>query len=104
MRALRTTYTVYEAADGAQALALLEQQIAIDCVISDIMMPRLSGTDLARRMRQDARLKKVPIIFVTAKRGAGDVAEACASSKFYLTKPFSLTALYGRVGEALRAR
>jgi CheY-like chemotaxis protein len=101
VRALRTTYTVYEAQDGEQAIALLDQQIAIDCVISDIMMPRLSGTDLARRMRQDPRLKKVPIIFVTAKRGAGDIAEASASSRFYLAKPFSLTALYGRVGEAL---
>jgi CheY-like chemotaxis protein len=102
VRALRTAYTVYEACDGQQAAEMLDIYPSVDCVVSDIMMPRLSGTDLARKMRLDSRLKNVPIVFVTAKRGAGDMAEGLSvGARFYLSKPFSLKALFSKVGEAL---
>jgi len=102
VRALRTVYTVYEASDGEQAAELLDAYPTVDCVVSDIMMPRLSGTDLARKMRSDPRLKNTPIVFVTAKRAPGDMAEGLsAGARFYLSKPFSLKALFAKVGEAM---
>lgn len=109
LRALRGVYTVYEAEDGQQAADILEsitpeaaERAPVDCVISDIMMPRLSGTDLAKKMRQDKRFKTVPIIFVTAKGLPGDRAEGIgAGARFYITKPFSLKGLLEKVAEAM---
>ena len=102
VRALRTTYTVFEACDGEQANELLALHPKVDCVILDIMMPRLSGTDLARKMRSDAALKHVPVIFVTAKNSASEMAAGISvGARFYLSKPFSLKTLLAKVGEAM---
>jgi CheY-like chemotaxis protein len=105
VRALRTVYTVYEAHDGEQAAALLDAHPTVDCVVSDIMMPHLSGTDLSRRMRLDPRLKAIPVLFVTAKNTANDMAQGIsAGARFYLSKPFSLKDLLAKVGEALQSK
>jgi CheY-like chemotaxis protein len=102
VRALRTVHTVYEASDGEQAAEMLDEHPAIDCVVSDVMMPRLSGTDLARKMRLDSRLKKIPIVFVTARTSAGDMAAGLgAGARFYVSKPFSLKDLMSKVSEAM---
>jgi CheY-like chemotaxis protein len=102
VRALRTAYTVYEASDGEQAADLLDQHPTVDLVVSDIMMPKLSGTGLAKKMRTDARLKTVPIVFVTARTSAADKADGIsAGARFYIVKPFSLKLLLEKVGEAL---
>jgi CheY-like chemotaxis protein len=98
VRALRTVYTVYEAADGDVALQMLEAHPRVDCVVSDVMMPHLSGTDLARKMRTDPRLKNIPILFVTAKNEAGDLVDGITSgARFYLRKPFKLKDLLEKV-------
>lgn len=102
VRALRTVYTVYEASDGEEAADLLRVHPKVDCVVLDIMMPRLSGTDLAKNMRVDAALKQIPVVFVTAKKSAGDMAEGLSvGARFYLSKPFSLKMLLAKVGEAM---
>jgi CheY-like chemotaxis protein len=102
VRALRTVYTVYEATDGEQAAQVLDAHPAIDCVVSDIMMPRLSGTALAQKMRMDPRLKSVPIVFVTAKGETGDVVEGInAGARHYLRKPFKLKDLLEKVGSVI---
>ncbi len=101
VRALRTVYTVYEAADGEEAANLLDLHPNVDCVVSDIMMPRLSGTELARKMRSDPRLRTVPIVFVTAKTEASDMADGLgAGAKYYLRKPFKLKDLLEKVDSA----
>jgi CheY-like chemotaxis protein len=98
VRALRTVYTVYEAEDGEVAANLLDAHPNVDCVVSDIMMPRLSGTELARKMRTDPRLRNVPIVFVTAKKEASDMADGLgAGARFYLRKPFKLKDLLEKV-------
>jgi CheY-like chemotaxis protein len=105
VRALRTVYTVYEARDGEEASELLVANPKLDCVIMDIMMPRMSGTDLARKMRSDPVLKHVPVVFVTAKKAASEMAEGIsAGARFYLSKPFSLNTLLTKVREAMAAK
>src|SRR5690606_25745180 len=58
-------FLVHTAVDGAEALALLRTE-EVDLVISDVDMPRMSGFDLAARIRGDKRLAALPVILVTA--------------------------------------
>jgi CheY-like chemotaxis protein len=58
-------YRVLTAADGVEALGRLGLEAA-DLVITDYMMPRMTGDELCRRMNGDARLRNVPVIMVTA--------------------------------------
>ena len=75
-------YDVLVAADGAQALELLQLE-AVDLVVSDVEMPRLSGFELTAAVRQDERLRHLPVVLVTSlespehlERGAAVGADA----------------------------
>ena len=57
-------------------------------VILDVMMPRLSGYEVCRRLRAHRGLRDVPVLFLTSKNRAADMAEAQdAGSQAFLTKP-----------------
>jgi two-component system phosphate regulon response regulator PhoB len=74
-----------------------------DLVILDVLMPGLSGLQVCRMLRSDPRLKKVPIIFLTAKVEEGDRIQGFeAGADDYLCKPFSVKELVLRVQSVLR--
>jgi len=105
VRALGARYTVHRADDGAQALALLQTLSAVDLVVTDLMMPRMNGLDLVRRIKADPALARVPIIVLTARTASSDVAEAInAGARSYLTKPFKLKELLTQVDKIAGAR
>jgi two-component system phosphate regulon response regulator PhoB len=82
-------YHVLVADDGAQALALIHADCP-DLVLTDLMMPVMSGVELCRRLRADERTRQVPIVVMTAAgRGQSEAARADA----YLAKPFDLEVL-----------
>jgi CheY-like chemotaxis protein len=60
--------TVVEAADGREALDILENDADFALIITDKMMPRLDGNEVVRYIRNDERLKDIPVIFSTADR------------------------------------
>jgi CheY-like chemotaxis protein len=60
--------TVVEAADGCEALDILEHDADFVLIITDKMMPRVDGNEVIRYIRNDERLKDIPIIFSTADR------------------------------------
>jgi DNA-binding response OmpR family regulator len=93
-------YQVTAASDGAQALKLYPQ-LKYDLVILDIMMPRQSGYDVCRELRQrDARL---PILFLSAKSEEIDkVLGLRLGADDYVTKPFGVRELLARVEAILR--
>jgi two-component system, OmpR family, response regulator RegX3 len=94
-------YDVVSRADGEDALttALGEQ---FDLVILDLMLPRLSGREVCRRLRQES---DVPILMLTAKDAEVDrVLGLEAGADDYVTKPFSLAELISRVRAILRRR
>ena len=89
----RGGYSVLEAADGQQALDLVEQELP-DLVILDLQMPILNGFDVLRRLRENPRFAHLPIVALTANAMQGD-REKCLAAGFtsYIPKPVSLSQL-----------
>lgn len=80
-------YQVDEAKDGQQALEALRER-RFDLVLCDITMPRMSGLELLRRVRQEPALGDLPFVFLTALAGREDIiAGKEAGVDDYLTKP-----------------
>jgi adenylate cyclase len=69
-----------------------------DLILLDIMMPKLDGVDVTRRLKGDASLPFIPIILLTAKSDAKDIVAGLeAGGDDYLTKPFDHASLLARV-------
>ncbi len=85
---------VITAIDGAEALKALEQHPQTDVVLLDMMMPNLDGYETAKRIRENKKFKKLPVIAVTAKAMTGD-REKCinAGASDYITKPVDIDQL-----------
>jgi len=98
---LRAGYRVLVAADGVEALAIWEDNPAqIDVVVTDIMMPRLGGSELVTRLRGERA--DVPVLFMSGfvRNAALGDAPADRRTKF-LQKPFTVPALQHAVSELL---
>lgn len=92
-------YSVFAAKDGIEALEVIQNQ-AIDLAILDVMMPRLDGFNLLRKIRQTS---KIPVIFLTARGDEMDkILGLGIGADDYLVKPFSMAELLARVGAQLR--
>jgi DNA-binding response OmpR family regulator len=101
VRVLTTKYEVHRAVDGREAVALA-QKVQPQLLLLDVMMPGLDGYAAAQQMRLLPGLGNVPIIFLTAKGGAMDVVKGIQSgARFYVTKPFKMDDLLGKVRKAL---
>ncbi|NMH28016.1 response regulator [Flavobacterium silvaticum] len=79
---------IISAIDGKEALDIIEKNKSIDVVLLDMMMPNLDGYETATRIRENPKLKELPVIAVTAKAMTGD-REKCinAGASDYITKP-----------------
>jgi len=90
-------YQVFRAATGEEALALLDSEEKFDLVLLDLMMPKMSGFEVCKKIRQTYSQSELPIIIVTAKNQIGDLVESLDSgANDYLTKPFSSQELVAR--------
>jgi DNA-binding response OmpR family regulator len=86
-------FDVTTAAGGAQALSILAEQ-AFDLILLDVMMPEVDGFTVCRKIKEDARLKDIPVIFLTAKGGGEALAEGFESGAvMYINKPFTANKL-----------
>jgi DNA-binding response OmpR family regulator len=98
VRALGVTHTVYEACDGEEARTMLGAMPAPDAIVCDVMMPRLDGLALAKHLRKDPVLKRVPFLFLTARSAPLDViAGINVGARHYMTKPFKVAELIAKV-------
>ncbi|HEY6979682.1 adenylate/guanylate cyclase domain-containing protein [Reyranella sp.] len=104
MRLTSLGYEVVVAEDGEQALAKVRAALP-DLVLLDIMMPRVDGLEVVRRLKADKSLPFIPVILVTAKASPKDVAAGLdAGGDDYLTKPVDHGALVARVRAMLRIK
>ncbi len=92
-------YRVLTAANGLEALAIFERE-SVDLIILDLMMPHLDGLEMTRHLRE---VSTVPIIILSALGEESDKVRAFdLGADDYLTKPFGVGELLGRVKAVLR--
>lgn len=97
-------YETLTASDGEEALALAKEKQP-DLILLDVMMPKIDGIEVCRRLKGDPSLPFMPIILVTAKADPQDVVAGLeAGAEEYLTKPVEHTALVARVKSMLRIK
>ncbi len=98
----KENYRVNVAKDGEEALLLVAER-APDLIILDWMLPRISGIEVCRRLRQKQETKNVPIIMLTARTDESDRIRGFETgADDYINKPFSVAELKARVKAVLR--
>jgi signal transduction histidine kinase/class 3 adenylate cyclase len=103
-RLLSARYRVVLARDGAEAL---EQAKLLhpDLILTDMMMPRMSGNELLKAVREDEGLRAIPVVFLTARAAAeARVESLAAGANDYIPKPFDELEILARVGNLIRLR
>jgi adenylate cyclase len=97
-------YEIVTATDGQEALDAARRHLP-DLILLDVMMPRLDGLEVCRRLKADQALPYMPIILVTAKDDTKDVVAGLDSGgDEYLVKPVDHAALTARVRSILRTK
>jgi class 3 adenylate cyclase/CheY-like chemotaxis protein len=97
-------YDIVTAHDGEEALTAV-QTAQPDLILLDVMMPKLDGFEVCRRLRANASIPFIPIIMVTAKSNSEDIVAGLeAGGDEYLTKPVDQAALVARVKSMLRIK
>ena len=96
-------FEVTGAVGGAEALEVLGKK-PFDLVLLDVMMPEVDGFTVCRKIKEDPRLKDLPVIFLTAKGGGEALAEGFESGAvMYINKPFTANKLLTIVNTMLEA-
>ncbi len=99
--------TIHTAHDGIEAIAFIEEpdNPTPDLILLDIMMPRMSGFEVCRKLKDDPNTRMIPIMMVTALNELGDIERGveCGTDDF-VTKPVNKLELLTRVKSLLRVR
>jgi DNA-binding response OmpR family regulator len=100
----RSGYTVVQARDGEEAFQLAREKQP-DLAVLDVMMPKMDGFELTRRLRADETTSRIPIILLTARAQDADLQQGFdAGADDYIRKPFSPQELRARVQSILGRR
>lgn len=94
-------YEIHEAVDGVDALEKIEA-LEPDLVLLDVMMPRMDGLEVCRRVRQNPKTTDLPIVIVSAKTSVEATRQGLdAGASRYLTKPVTRDNLLETIREIL---
>lgn len=90
-------YTVYVAGDGEQALELALNHVP-DIMLLDVKLPKLTGTEVCRKLKSDQRTRQIRILMLSAKAQAAEIKEGIeAGADKYLCKPISFPAILDEI-------
>ncbi|MFC1747557.1 diguanylate cyclase [Pseudomonadota bacterium] len=96
--ALKENYRVKIATSGEKALDIVEHDELPDLIVLDIMMPKMDGYEVCRRLKENESTSDIPVIFVTAKDSAADEEKGLELGAVdYISKPFNLATVRARV-------
>lgn len=93
-------YIVAKARDGAEALRQLYAD-GIDAVLLDVMMPGVDGITVCETLKQDPKMKELPIVMMSASHSAMQRAKKCCNA--VLPKPFDLDRLINTMQQCIQA-
>ena len=97
-------FAVVCAASGEEALKVARAEKP-DLILLDLLLPGIDGLEVARRLKNDASTKEIPVIMVTAKGEEADIVTGLeVGAEDYITKPFSRKVLIARVRAVLRRK
>jgi two-component system phosphate regulon response regulator PhoB len=98
----REGHDVFCADSGEKALEILKSK-PVDLMVLDLMLPGMDGFSVANRVKNDPRIKHLPIVMLTAKDSESDVVAGLElGAEDYVTKPFSPRVLIARIHKVLR--
>lgn len=98
----RNGYDVLCAHNGNEALEVAQREHP-DLIVLDLMLPGIDGTEVARRLKGDARTSNIPLVMLTAKGEETDVVVGLTlGADDYVTKPFSMKILLARLTSLMR--
>ncbi|RKD92030.1 hybrid sensor histidine kinase/response regulator transcription factor [Mangrovibacterium diazotrophicum] len=101
---LRENYNIFEAPNGQAGWEMCLKHLP-DIVVSDVMMPVLTGTELCKKIKGDGRTSHLPVILLTAKVEAEDKLEGLESgADDYISKPFDFRILESRIENLINSR
>jgi signal transduction histidine kinase len=96
-------YQLFDASGGQEAINAINQQGPFDLVLLDVMMPKLSGYEVCKKLREAHPVNDLPIIFLTAKNQVSDLMQSfTVGGNDYLTKPINKHELLARVETHLK--
>lgn len=99
---LEENFNVVCCHDGLDAVELAKKELP-DIILLDIMIPGIDGFEVCRRIRNDERTRKIPIIMLTVKKEENDKVRGLKlGADDYITKPFGINELLARIDAVLR--
>ena len=101
---LSSRYDVYTASDGADALDIVNDVLP-DLILTDVVMPKVDGYELCRRVKEDKMLSHIPVVILTSKTGEEDrLVGYQHGADLYVTKPFSAELILTLIGNIMATR
>lgn len=96
-------YAIAQANNGIEALTMIEQGLKPNLILLDVMMPRMTGYEVCKKLRDNFPAHELPVVMLTAKNQVDDLVEGLnVGANDYLTKPISKNELIARIKTHLR--
>lgn len=101
---LKSDYRIFCAKNGKEGLEMAIKELP-DCVVTDIMMPEMNGTDMCRKIKQNPTTCDIPVIILTAKTSIEQRVEGLQDgADSYIPKPFNVDHLKTRIAKLIELR
>jgi len=95
-------HQVFKAANGAEAVELAPK-VMPDLIMMDVRMPRMTGYEACKALKQIDQVKDIPVVFLSAKGQESEIDTGMDAGAYdYILKPFAPMELASRVGEILK--